>query len=1120
MSINKNELEKSLDDFTTDLIHKTNLFFKSFKELTRENLENYLDCIGLLDIWNTEEEKEFLWNTFYKNNIKGKVVESSVVKGMQEILSKEDIKNESFMSYNGKNEDYSKDDNNMNIIRLSFNRINSSSLLNNNSENSKKNNEKNIIDISNFFDKYELRQLKQFRNIMILLKYNNCYEGKFLLKLSQVNNIFDNYSLLKISLKDFLNYLDLILEKSVNLKNDEEFIINIDLYNLSLKSIENRIKILEKGCIINDNLNINNSNSNSINDSIISNSKDNIEEKIKNYIEYILNINNEFNFYINALKEIENSTKNCYKSIINNFKHLLSFKNSQMSNENIIMITDSNNDKDDELKLDIENNISYINKKFEEFDIFLLEIGNEIKKNDKILKNLNILTNRLIEKYFDLEREKNILLSNKKESEEYTNNELIRADQQIYNLQEEKNILKNKITELLEQIENLKSNNDYYIEEVKELENKNGINIKMLEQKANEINKLKLDNKNYKNKYDSLINDIIKINNKNKDDLKNHERKLIQNALNNIKQKNKIDNTHKNFINCNLEEILEQYFIMEKKYLMNNKIVEEKEKVIIENNKRINQLEIDLDLSRETIQFFSQENKDLKNKINFNDKKSEANQKESEIRTFNLEKLAISRFSMNIIENKYDNNNFTIFNNENLVISNNKEINIIQATSSGNLFAPPCLKIDNNNTDDNKKFFSNDNEENKDSNEEKIYVNTPGDDEVRNTIDINEDSINPYINDEKERNDYFIDKNKNNLFEFNSIKNNSIINSFQNLNINQEPNINNELTENKIINEIKNEEEKKIFTNFPESNNSLNNNSNNIENSLSLKDMENILLKKFNNIINISSYDYLHLFTNEKIKEIFSKIGENYNKSDVFSDMIYLLDKFEQLYKNIIFITKKNIYIIEPETYKIKYTFVRTILIKFTLSSLNYNIIVFHFVTGNDLVLMTLRRPEIISYIINTQKNIFKKKYDITFKYADEFNIKKDGEYYTQKIKSSINSTSFNFQTAIKIGYLIKINEGYIFTQYHEKIVVLTDFGLFYFDNPIVAPKRLVSIIGAEIKDLKTKFGEKLFSFQITTLNKYKIIFGSYCKEEYEEWLEILNDVKRKSENKNIINDK
>ena len=169
MSINKNELEKSLDDFTSDLLHKTSLFFKSFKELTKENLENYLDCIGLLDIWITEEEKQFLWNAFYKNNIKGKVVESSVVKGMKEILSKEEIKNESYMSFIGKNEDYSKDDNNINIIRLSFNRINSSSILNNNFENTKKNIEKNKIDISSFFDKYELRQLKQIKNIMILL---------------------------------------------------------------------------------------------------------------------------------------------------------------------------------------------------------------------------------------------------------------------------------------------------------------------------------------------------------------------------------------------------------------------------------------------------------------------------------------------------------------------------------------------------------------------------------------------------------------------------------------------------------------------------------------------------------------------------------------------------------------------------------------------------------------------------------------------------------------------------------------------------------------------------------------------------------------------------------------
>ena len=715
----------------------------------------------------------------------------------------------------------------------------------------------------------------------------------------------------------------------------------------------------------------------------------------------------------------------------------------------------------------------------------------------------------------NLEHEKNILLSNKKESEENANIELIRIDEQINKLQEEKNILKNKITELLEQIENIKSNNDYYIEEIKELENKNEINIKTIEKKTNEINKLKLENKNYKNKYDSLLNEIVQINNKNEEELKNHEKKLIQNALTNISKKNQSDKITKSFINYNLEQIFEQYFNIEKKYFMSNKIIEEKEKAIKDKDKKINQLETDLELYREKTQFLSHENKDLKNKINLNANTQNNIKNDSERKAFTLEELAISRFSINLKDEKSDNNNFTIFNNENLVINNNKEINNIRSTSSGNLFAPPCLMNNDNNIDNDKKLFSNEIDETSGLNEEKIYVNTPGEDEVRNTININDDSINPYLNDEKERNSNIDDKNKKNLFEFNNIKNSNIINSYGNMNINKEFIINNELSGNKI-NEIKNEENR-VFTNFSEPNNSLNQN---VENSLSLKDMENILLKKFSRIISISSFDYLHLFTNEKIKEIFNKIGENYKLSDIFSDIIYLLDKFEQLYKNIIFITKKCIYIIEPETYKIKYTFVRTILVRFTLSSLNYNIIVFHFVTGNDLVLMTLRRPQLISYIINTQKNIFRKKYDITFKYTDEFNIKKDGEYYTQKIKTSLNSTSFNFQTAIKLGYLIKINEGYVFTQYHEKLVVLTDFGLFYFDNPIVAPKRLVSIIGSEIKDLKNKFGEKLFSFQIITLNKYKIIFGSYCKEEYEEWIEILNNIKRKSENKNILDDK
>ena len=142
MSINKNENEKSFDDFTADLTEKTKLFFKTFKELTKENLDNYLDCLNLLEIWNSEEEKEFLWNTFYKYNINGKVVESSVLKGMNEILSKEERKSNA-ISFNENNMNYSRDDN-MNLMRLSYNKMLSLSIMKSNLKKDFENDKNNI----------------------------------------------------------------------------------------------------------------------------------------------------------------------------------------------------------------------------------------------------------------------------------------------------------------------------------------------------------------------------------------------------------------------------------------------------------------------------------------------------------------------------------------------------------------------------------------------------------------------------------------------------------------------------------------------------------------------------------------------------------------------------------------------------------------------------------------------------------------------------------------------------------------------------------------------------------------------------------------------------------------
>ena len=1125
MSVNKNENEKSFEDFTSDLTEKTNLFFKSFKELTKDNLDNYLDFSNLLEIWNNKEEKEFLWKTFYKYNINGKVVESSVLKGLNEILSKEDRKSNA-VSFNENNINYSRDDN-VNIISLSYNKMLSMSLMKSNlnkdleSDRIKIQKDEKIEDLIKFIDSCDIKKIKAIKNIFILLNYNNMNKHSFLIKKSQIQSILDNYPLFNISIEDIIKYLSFISKKSLkSYKNDEEYNINEDSFHLSLELIENKIKELQNESNFNSINEI--SNLDNLNNEDIDNTDDSnkLEQKIKNYIEDISNIIDDLKICINILKDLDNSKKKCYNNIINDMKNLLTSNIFESSNDNIIKITDNDEDSKDELKMDIENNISFMNKKYEEVDMFLKDIENNLELKNKKVKNLNILLDILINEKMKLQNENNRLLKREKEKENYINNEFNKADEQISKLLDEKENLHNKINELIEKMEKMKLNIKYKNERINELENINDKQMKDINEKAKEINKLKLENKTHKNNYDSLVNDIIKINNEKEKQMKNYKKQLVQNALINISKKMKINFSKEYFNNCSLEQLLENFIKSDEKLVNNSKNLEEKEKLIIEKNKRINQIEADLELYREKTRKLSQENNDLKNKLS-NASNVNINTEEKK-NSYNLESLLASKSSINI---ESDKNNFTIFNKENQNILDNKN-KVLSPTNSGDLFAPPCftnngeneennLNIDNIKSDimQNNKVFSNNSEANDNA---KKYVNTPqegfnnikeevNNDEIINSINIINRPSNPYINDLKDRKSNFDNERKENLFNLDK-NDNLLSNSNENLNINEELDKNNESLEKNRL-EIKNNNKQNI-------NISLNQN---VEKLLSLKDMEDILLKNYENKISTSSYDFLYLYTNPKIKEIFNKIGEDYNLTDIFSDIIYLLDKYEQLYKNIIFITKKCIYIMDPDLYKIKYTFVREILIKATLSSTNCNIIVFHFVTGNDVVLMTLRRPELISYFINTENNKINKKYDMKFRYADEFNVKKDGDYYTQKIKTSMNSTSFNYQTAIKLGYLIKINEGYIFNKYHEKLVVLTDFGLFYFDNPTVAPKKLIPIIGSEINDLKNKFGDKLFCFEIVTMNKYKIIFGSYCKENYEDWIEKLKTTKRKFENKNVF---
>ena len=1214
MSINENLQELSINEFALEITEKTKLFFKSFNELTKENFDTFLECIDLLDIWNTKEEKEFLWNSFYKYNIKGKVLESSVIKGLNEILSKDDNTN-SIISLEAKDEDYLSD--NFNIIRLSYKKkrtsalnkvsINSFSELNFYNEIYKT----EINNLNKFIEERDIKELKQLKNIMIIINNDNNMNNS-LIKESKIIEIFEKYPCLKIPTTHIINYLSCISEKisldnkNKNKLNNEGFNINNDLLKISTKLIDDKIKNYEKESIIDEDSNFDlNTNSSSF----IDDNKNILEKKLKKIFDLIINNDEELKQNISIFKEIENSLKKSNQDIINNFKILLSIKNESKNNENLNKIIDNNNNDDEEnIKMNIENNIFYIQKKSNLLDLFIQETEKILNQKEIKNNNLEILINKLIQNIINLEEEKNVLFLKNKETEQYTDKQLNNIDDKINNLLKEKKLLENKVNELIEQIEkNKKINKDNQLM-IKELDEMHNIKVKELEEKEKENNLLKQENKKYKDDYELLLNQTITMKNNKEKELKEYENKILLNAKNNIEKKMYLNESQKKLCLLNHEQLLEYCFDSIQKNDIKEKNVEETNQLLKDKNRRINQLESDLELYREKTNELSKENKALKQ-----------NNKDNKIflqkNKFTLAELGISRSNFSLNENN-NNKNKNSSNEFKLFDSSKETLRTLRSSENNNLFAPPCfsntdrktlysnnkdkeqneIKFMNNPyalTNENKleENFTNDgnngnneklknNEIKKDKNEDisteknkKYFYNTPNgnnnernnslvdifkniiNNESQNNIynsnnrgsnpynNINErpsnpyrsdnkmvsnpynnignNSSNPYDNNSRESNQYKYNTRESNSYNENYIENNPYkdykekdeknLNKNENLNINKEILKNNE-SNNKLIND-----KEIIISSNLQSDDILkeNNLPIHLDKSLSIEEMDNIFKKNHENKLSITSFDYLHLFNNDKIRDILIKIGDYCSQNEIFSDIVYLLDEYEQLYKYILFITKKCIYLIETITYKIKFTFVRNILIRFTISNNNYNIIVFHFNVGNDLVIMTLRRPELIYYFLKI-KNNNKEESNIKFKYADEFNIKKDGRYYTQNIKSSMKSISFNFQTALKLGYLIKINEGYIFNQYHEKLVVLTDFGLIYFDNPTASPKKLIPIIGSEITPSKSKLNDIQYIFEIRTLNKNKIVFGTNDKEDYDEWIKIFNDVKLKHWKKKV----
>ena len=279
---------------------------------------------------------------------------------------------------------------------------------------------------------------------------------------------------------------------------------------------------------------------------------------------------------------------------------------------------------------------------------------------------------------------------------------------------------------------------------------------------------------------------------------------------------------------------------------------------------------------------------------------------------------------------------------------------------------------------------------------------------------------------------------------------------------------------------------------------------NNINNNLlSLPNQNN---KKF---IRIGYYDFKYLYKSISIKKLFNKNNEKINLMKFLTDEVYIIpNNGLKKQKSILVISATFIYLLKANP---QMTFISKVNIKslktISISSRNCNLILFSFEKASDIFIETYRRIELLTFI----KENFKEN-NIKIHISHSFTIKKKhGDNDSNNLKKNkIFTYTPNFENAQKLGILWKYQENFFSAKFQEKLVVLCCLGLMYFEENERCPKVIIPIIGTTIKYYTFEGTEKLYCFQLKTINDDIFIFGTKIKKEIFDWIHEFSLVKKK----------
>ena len=241
-----------------------------------------------------------------------------------------------------------------------------------------------------------------------------------------------------------------------------------------------------------------------------------------------------------------------------------------------------------------------------------------------------------------------------------------------------------------------------------------------------------------------------------------------------------------------------------------------------------------------------------------------------------------------------------------------------------------------------------------------------------------------------------------------------------------------------------------------------------------------------------------------------NELKDNANESSIYSDQIFLLTNGKKLEKRLILLTPSHIYIIEPKEPQFILIMEKAQLEKIAISNLNLNILMFIRHKAESIIILTLRRMDLLNYI---KQFYYKSEKPIRFIYEDSFKIRVKGKETLLTVKDKIFTTLSNFDGAIKIGYLLK-QSHFILKTFNERLVVLTSIGLIIFNDPMKPPERLYPIIGSKIVKVIGNKYKRPNCFEILTPNGETKVFAAYKERDLKSWLEEFDRVKKDFANK------